>query len=136
MFDRNANTWNYTTTTNPSEPTSEYQGTAQTKSLFLFPTTPGLNQQACTSAPTAPAAAAQGPCWRRPHVEYNEIYLDGDPELHGHLLITDEAGQHYGYLPDGKFVTEFPGVKSERVFSGLDDDTPEPTYFVPTVSPS
>lgn len=131
LFDRNANTWNYTTTTNPSEPTSEYQGTAQTQSLFLFPTTPGLNQQACTFC-AGSASGSRGSMLAAAATQYNEIYLDGDPVVHAHLLITDEAGKQYGYLPNGKFVTDLPGVKSERTFSGLDDDTPEPTYFVPT----
>ncbi len=132
LFDRNANTWNYTTTTNPSEPTSEYQGTAESQSLFLFPTTPGLNQQACTFCADGASSGSQGAILAAAATQYNELYLDGDPEVHAHLLITDEAGKRYGYLPDGKFVTELASVKSERVFSGLDDDTPEPTYFVPT----
>jgi hypothetical protein len=132
LFDRNADTWNYTTTTNPSEPTSEYQGNAQTKSLFLFPTKPGLQQQACDFCAGATAGGSQGNRLASAAVEYNEIYLDGDPVVHGHLLITDEAGKRYGYTSDGKFVTEISAVKSERVFSGLADDTPEPTYFVPT----
>ena len=63
LFDRNADTWNYTTTTNPSEPTSEYQGNAQTKSLFLFPTTPGLQQQACEFCAGATAGGSQGRRW-------------------------------------------------------------------------
>jgi hypothetical protein len=132
LFDRNANTWNYTTTTNPSEPTSEYQGTADSKSLFLFPTTPGLNQQACTFCAGGASSGSQGSMLAAAATEYNELYLDGDPEVHAHLLITDESGKQYGYLPEGKFVTDLPNVKSERTFSGLDDDTPEPTYFVPT----
>lgn len=132
LFDRNANTWNYTTTTNPSEPTSEYQGTAESKSLFLFPTTPGLNQQACSFCADGASSGSQGALLAAAATEYNELYLDGDPEVHAHLLITDESGKRYGYLPDGKFVMELVNVKSERTFSGLDDDTPEPTYFVPT----
>jgi hypothetical protein len=132
LFDRNADTWNYTTTTNPSEPTSEYQGNAQTQSLFLFPTTPGLQQQACDFCAAATTGGSQGNRLAAAKLDYNEIYLDGDPVTHGHLLIIDENGKQYGYTPDGKFVAEIDGVKSERVFSSLDDDTPEPTYFVPT----
>jgi len=131
LFDRNANTWNYTTTTNPAEPTSDYRGTADSKSLFLFPTTPGLSQQACTFC-AGSTSGSQGSMLAAAATQYNELYLDGDPAVHAHLLLTDESGKQYGYLPDGKFVTDLPGVKSERTFSGLDDDTPEPTYFVPT----
>ena len=131
LFDRNADTWNYTTTTNPAEPTSDYQGTAASQSLFLFPTTPGLSQQACTFC-AGGSSGSRGSMLAAAATEYNELYLDGDPSIHAHLLLTDESGKQYGFLPDGKFVTDLPGVKSERTFSGLDDDTPEPTYFVPT----
>ncbi len=131
LFDRNADTWNYTTTTNPAEPTSDYQGTADSKSLYLFPTTPGLNQQACTFC-AGGSSGSRGSMLAAAATEYNELYLDGDPAIHAHLLIADESGKQYGFLPDGTFVTDLPGVKSERTFSGLDDDTPEPTYFVPT----
>ncbi len=131
LFDRNADTWNYTTTTNPAEPTSDYRGTADSKSLFLFPTTPGLSQQACTFCASS-TAGSRGSMLAAAATTYNELYLDGDPAVHAHLLLTDESGKQYGFLPDGKFVSDLPGVKSERTFSGLDDDTPEPTYFVPT----
>jgi hypothetical protein len=131
LFDRNANTWNYTTSTNPSEPTSEYQGNAQTKSLFLFPTTPGLKRQACSFCKGAAKSGTQGAILAAQEVEYNEIYLDGDPVVHAHLLITDEQGREYGYRTDGSFVTEIPGIDSDRLFTALDDDTPEPTYYVP-----
>lgn len=131
LFDRNANTWNYTTTTNPAEPTSDYQGTAESKSLFLFPTTPGLTTQACTFCADQ-TSGSRGSMRAAPATQYNELYLDGDPVVHAHLLISDESGKQYGYRPDGKFVTDLPGVKSERTFTALDDDTPEPTYFVPT----
>jgi hypothetical protein len=131
LFDRNTNTWNYTTTTNPSEPTSEYQGTAETKSLFLFPTTPGTAVQPCPFCAGGAASGSQGAILAAAAVQYNEIYLDGDPSVHGHILITDDQGRHYGYLPDGKFVTEIPEVKSERMFTDLSSDTPEPIYFVP-----
>ena len=132
LFDRRANTWNYTTTTNPSEPTSEYQGNAQTMSMFLFPTKPGLQKQACDFCAGETSGRSQGNRLAAAEITYNEIYLDGDPLVHAHLRITSEEGRQYGYTPDGAFVTEIPGVESERIFSALDDDTPEPTYFVPT----
>jgi hypothetical protein len=130
LFDRKANTWNYTTTTNPNEPTSEYQDTASTKSMFLFPTMPGLKQQNCTFCKDA-AASAHGKSLAAPAVEYNEVYLDGDPSIHAHILIIDQSGRRYGYLPSGDFVTENPDVQSEVVFGDLADDSPEPTYLLP-----
>jgi hypothetical protein len=130
LFDRKANTWNYTTTTNPNEPTSEYQGTASTKSMFLFPTTPGLKQQECTFCKDG-AASARGKGLAAAELNTNEIYLDGDPSIHAHLLITDRDGLQYGYLPGGEFVTTSPNVQSEIIFGDLADDSPEPTYVLP-----
>jgi hypothetical protein len=135
LFDRQANSWNYTTSTNPSEPTSEYQGNAQTKSLFLFPTTPGLKKQACTFCKGGGSSSTQGVMLAQAAVEYNEIYLDGDPTIHAHLLLTDETGKQVGYLPNGTFVQDIPGVEAERLFTDLSSDTPEPTYYVPTTMP-
>ena len=133
LVDRNANTWTYYASINPGVPAAEYKGDATTKSLSLYPTTPGLKVKQgmvpctyCLAHRTAGVAA--------PAIELNEIYLDGNPENHAHLLITDEQGHRYGYLSDGSFVTEIPGIKIERVMSGETNwlDTEEPIYHVPT----
>lgn len=131
MFDRNADKWSYTASINPSEPEGLYEGDAQTKSLFLFPTSPGLQPQPCTIC-AAGAARGGGGRLAAPAQAFNEIYLDGNPEHHAHLLITDEQGHNYGYLPDGKFVSEISGVRHESPF--LTDNykmNEEPDYFVP-----
>lgn len=47
---------------------------------------------------------------------YNEIWLEGSPDNHGHLLITDEQGRRTGYL-DGKALAEIPGVTAVKGFS-------------------
>lgn len=38
--DRNANTWKYTASTNPSETSSDYSGDASTQTMALYPTSP------------------------------------------------------------------------------------------------
>jgi hypothetical protein len=134
MFDTNANKWSYQASTNPNEPSSLYWGDADTKSLFLFPTTPGLQPQACTfcqaaassSRPAGLARMVAGP------QQYNEIYLDGATDVHAHLLITDSQGRRTGYVGN-KLVKEIPDVVVEESFSGdLFKDSPEPVYKVPT----
>ncbi|MBI4675174.1 MAG: hypothetical protein HY741_26330 [Chloroflexi bacterium] len=132
LFDRNANTWSYNASINPTVPPEIYEGDADTKSLLLFPTSPGLTvRQAylpcpvCRNGGRAAGNAA-------PTAEYNQIFLDGNPVHHAHLLITDENGKRYGYLPDGMFVTEIPGVQVQRTFlGGTGAMGPEPTYLVP-----
>jgi len=131
LFDRNANAWSYVASINPNEPASEYKGDAQTQSLFLFPTNPGSSKQACPFCQgSGTSRLANG--LAAPTDRFNQIFLDGDPSNHAHLLIKDEQGKRYGYLSDGKFVTEIPGVKHIIPFTGdLWKDSEEPEYYVP-----
>ena len=131
LFDRTANTWTYTASVNPNVVRSQYTGDAQSKSLFLFPTSPGLQKQTCSTCHARLSRPANGVA--APATTYNEIFLDGNPETHAHLLLSDDQGRRYGYLPDGRFVREIPGVKHSNVFTDdLWQNAPEPTYYVPT----
>ncbi len=59
QFDRNANTWSYNAAVNPNAKSELYEGDAGTKSLLLFPTSPGEGVQACpfcSDSGRAPAA--------------------------------------------------------------------------------
>lgn len=131
-FDRNTNSWTYSASVNPNVKSAQYVGDAETQSLFLFPTTPGLKVQTCpVCTPPDAKSATTAP------KTYNAIFLHGDPRNHGHLLITDDKGRRYGYLPDGKFVREIPGAKHAVVLAqgtetDLWNDSPEPIYYVPT----
>lgn len=130
IFDRNANTWTYNAATNPNEPSSEYKGNAESKSLQLMPTRPGVSVQPCpfcagSGGGGSAAGLAAGPT-------YNEIYLDSSPENHGHLIITDAQGRRTGYV-NNKLVNEIPGAKVDQSF--LNDDwkiNEEPSYRIPT----
>ncbi len=97
-FDTNANTWSYVAASNPSVPDSVYSGNAQTGTLYLEPTTPGLGVHFCPFC-----AATAGPR------TYNEIRLAGNPENHAHLLIRDPQGRALGY-ENGKLVTQIAGA--------------------------
>lgn len=125
IFDRNANSWTYNAAINPDEPESLYWGDANTESLFLFPTTPGLQTQPCDFCAEDGVAFAGGRL-AAPVERYNEIWLDGP----GHLLIEDEEGRRLGYV-DGKLVNEIPGARYEAVMSGLWAEDREPIYYLP-----
>lgn len=130
LFDRNANTWTYTASTNPNEPMSVYKGSAATQSLMLFPTRPGLAKQACSFCRgTEIAMGKLGSQSSR----FNEVFLEGSPTNHAHLLITDAQGKRYGKLTDGTFVREIESVRHQALLSDeLWKTHPEPRYFVPT----
>jgi hypothetical protein len=130
IFDTNGNSWSYVASINPNEPEAKYVGDAKTQSLYLFPTTPGVTPQPCTfceEQPTSRSHLARTQATK----QYNEIYLDGEGKVHGHLLITDDQGKRVGYV-SGKFVHENPDILVERGFSAdLWNDNPEPIYKVP-----
>ena len=132
LFDRSTNSWSYSASTNPGVKNAQYAGDAATRSLFLLPTTPGLNKQICPVC-----ASTQNTTAKSTLGSFNAIFLHSDPRNHGHLLMTDEKGRRYGYLPDGKFVNEIPGARHSIVFGqssepDLWNDAPEPIYYIPT----
>jgi hypothetical protein len=125
IFDRNANTWTYNAAINPNEAESQYAGDASTQSLFLFPTSPGIQTQSCPFC--APGASARAGGLAAPEPEFNEIWLDGA----ANLLIVDEQGNKLGHDGD-KLVNEIPGARYEAMMSGdLYSDDQEPVYYVP-----
>ena len=126
LFDRNANTWSYEASTNPSVASELYQGDASTQSLRLMPVSPALQQQPCpfclqsTALKGGKAVADTGP-------EYNEIWIEGDADL----VITDSDGHNLGRV-DGKLVNEIPGAYYD-IYANADwVDNVQPTYYIPT----
>ena len=120
-FDTNSDSWSYVAAANPSVPDSEYNGNAQTNTVSLIPTTPGLGVHFCPFC-----AEAAGP----PNAD-NELRLEGNPDNHAHLLIHDPLGRALGY-EGGKLVSEIPGARA--VFpTALSDsqEHQEPLYDVP-----
>jgi hypothetical protein len=112
--DRNANTWQYFASTNPSQATSLYEGDARTFNMRLKPTSPRLLQQAC------PFCAGSS-------YNLNELWLDGG----GHLVLTDGQGRRTGIV-GGQLLEEIPDVSysfADSAESWEDDD--DPVYYVP-----
>jgi hypothetical protein len=121
QFDTNANTWSYVAAANPSVPDSVYTGNAQTDTVYLTPTTPGLGVHFCPFC-----AEAVG----RPNA-YNEIQLQGNPYNHAHLLIRDPQGRALGY-EGSKLVTGIPGATATFPTAFSDSQQrQEPQYRVP-----
>jgi hypothetical protein len=108
-FDTKADTWRYQAATNPDEPDSLYEGDAKTKTLILFPTSPGQGTQPCpfcgkravdgSTTGTIGAAARTA-----------TIFLTGSATNHAHVLVTDQRGHRLGYV-HGKLVNEIPGAR-------------------------
>ncbi len=57
-FDIKANTWTYHAAVNPNVPDSVYEGDAQTKTISLFPTSPGLGTQPCPFCAKVPSTVS------------------------------------------------------------------------------
>jgi hypothetical protein len=120
-IDTRNNTWSYVAAVNPSVPGSLYRGNARTGTLALIPTTPGLGVHVCPFC-----ASTSGPA-----TKYNQIWLQGNPDNHGHLLISDAQGQRIGYA-HGTFVRQFPGATAAfpTTFTNL-NQRPMPVYRIP-----
>ena len=125
-FDTKANTWTYAAAVNPGVPDSVYEGDAQTKTISLFPTSPGLGTQPCPFCaiqPTNGSATAGN--------NTEEISLLGSTAEHATLVVTDDAGRRLGYV-NGSLVNEIPGAHVDQVISGGDwTDNIAPSFFVP-----
>jgi hypothetical protein len=122
-FDTRADSWSYVAAVNPSTPGSLYRGNARTNTLSLIPTTPGLGVHVCPFCATSVGPASM----------YNEMWLEGNPYNHGHLLIRDAQGHAIGY-DHGNFVTQFPGASALFPTGGGFTDLnqkPMPVYRIP-----
>jgi hypothetical protein len=131
-FDTKRDTWLYHGDRDRSSRVGLYSGSARQKRMFLLPTSPGTRRQPCPSCASVGAARrAVG----APHrVRYDQISLTGDPDNHGHLLLTDRQGRRTGFVR-GRIVNRIPGVHVVRHLTARNWRTaPEPTYRVPVGS--
>jgi hypothetical protein len=128
-FDTNKDTWSYDAAANPTDPTEHYEGDANTKTLVLFPTSPGRGTQPCPFCGTVPAKGSTAGTTGGARTA--EIYLTGSITNHSHVLITDQAGQRLGYV-NGRLVNEIPGAHYVLLTSDQDwKNQLEPILYVP-----
>lgn len=130
--DLNANTWQYSLSTNPDIPEALYQGDAETKTLGVTPVSLRLEKFPCPVCVDSPqqTTGLLPASFAETDVDYNEIWLEGE----GDLLIVDEQGRRVGYA-DGKLVNEIPGAYIAALAAGSVEpwkNTNEPIYFIPT----
>ncbi len=125
-FDTSADTWSYNAAVNPNQPDSLYEGDAQTQTLALAPTSPGLGTQPCPFCAKEPTTTGA-----KVGDNLEEITLLGSDTNHANLIVSDGAGHQLGYM-DGKLVNQIPGAQVDRVTSNQDwTNKIAPDFFVP-----
>ncbi len=125
-FDTKADTWTYDAASNPDQPESVYEGDAETKTISMSPTSPGLGTQPCPFCAKEPTTGSA-----KTGDNTEEISLLGSSTEHANLLITDEAGHQLGYI-NGTLVNQIPGARVDQVISNDDwTDNMAPDFFLP-----
>jgi hypothetical protein len=128
-FDTNTDTWSYQASANPSQASSLYQGDAHTQTLQLFPTSPGQGTQPCPFCGTVPSGGSTAGTTGASKTA--AIYLAGSVNNHAHVLVTDAAGRHLGYV-NGQIVNQIPGAHYVLLTSDQDwNNKLEPILYVP-----
>jgi hypothetical protein len=131
--DTRSDTWRYVGGPDPSDTDELYDGDARTKSLSLFPTSPGVSVQPCpfcSGSRRSKGGAAAGSSLGAAQ-QYDQVTLVGNPENHGHLILRDGKGRTTGYV-DGRIVNGIPGVRVQTTITSQNwNVAPEPTYLIP-----
>jgi hypothetical protein len=128
-FNATKDTWSYDAASNPSDPSELYQGDAKTKTISLFPTSPGRHTQPCPFcgkvSSTGSTAGTTGA------TRTAVISLAGSATNHSHVLVTDQKGRRLGRV-NGSLVNEIPGAHYVLLASGQDwKNKLEPVLYVP-----
>jgi hypothetical protein len=125
-FNTKADTWTYDAASNPNEPESVYEGDAKTKTISLYPTSPGLGRQPCPFCAKEPTSGTT-----RVGDNTEEISLEGGATEHASVVVTDDAAQRLGYI-NGNLLNQIPGARVDQVISAGDwTDNLAPNFFVP-----
>jgi hypothetical protein len=125
-FNTKADTWSYAASSIPTEPDAIYEGDAVTKTITLFPTSPGLGVQPCPFCGKVPSAGTTGTVGAT-----EQIYLAGGAINRAGLMITDTSGHRLGVV-NGSLVNEIPGSEINPVISSSTwTNKITPNYVVP-----
>jgi hypothetical protein len=124
-FDRRADAWAFVAQDDPDDAAQRYSGTAAQGNLALFPAARPKGTIPCPFCRGDDAAAREaGP-------PTTEIALEGDPENHSHVLITDARGRRTGWVR-GRLVNEIPRAEVVRRLIGANGtQDAEPVYAIP-----
>jgi hypothetical protein len=119
LVDPAANSWTYSASINPSQPESQYDGDATTKSLFFVPLKDAQLPQQCPFCGDANPAMAM--------TAARTVGTAGG----GDLVVEDDMGNRVGSMGRTTFNT-FPGaVVNQPLSAELYRDDSEPQYVVP-----
>jgi hypothetical protein len=110
-FDTKRDTWSYNAAPIPTQPDAVYIGDSVTKTITLFPTSPGLGTQKCPFCGQVPSTGDLGATGST-----EEIYLTGGLTNRANLMITDPAGHRLG-VSNGALVSQIPGAQFYPVIS-------------------
>jgi hypothetical protein len=113
-----ANTWSYQVAPTPAAKSGTWSGSGSSNEMELTPVSTVTRRQPCPFC----GGSVSG---------YDMVSLGGDPDVHGHLLITASGGRRLGYV-NGKPVDQIPG--SRIVFPQLNQiwkAAAEPIYELP-----
>jgi hypothetical protein len=128
-FDTNKDTWSYDAAANPDDPSELYQGDANTKTISLYPTSPGRGTQPCPFCGTITTSGST--VGNTGGARTAIIYLLGSAVNHSHVLVTDQKGRRLGNV-NGKLVNEIPGAHYVLLTSDQDwKNKLEPILYVP-----
>jgi hypothetical protein len=131
MVDTNEDTWSYTGGTNPEDLGQRYEGTGDSQTLELDPTTPTLEQQPCPFCGEGDVEGASKGSLLPKDKQYTEVRLGGNPRNHPHLVFTDDDGNQTGIV-DGKLVQELDDVEVVKTRAVQNwEGGPEPSYRLP-----
>jgi hypothetical protein len=126
--DTKADTWYYNGSTVATQPDAIYQGDSYTKTISLWPTSPGLGTQRCPfcgKVPTGQPSSATGA------TNMDEIYLLGGLTNRANLVVTDPSGHKLGNV-NGTMVDQIPGAQFVPVIaSDTWSNKITPLYLVP-----
>ena len=126
-IDRNADTWEYEASINPSVEADLYEGDATTDTLSIHPASPRIGLQEAAfeeGGEVAGFASVLGEGG-----DGVQVWLDGA----ANLLITAVDGRRVGFLEDGTFVNEIDGATATDLKFGVAvwDVDQEPVYLLP-----
>ena len=126
-IDRNADTWQYEASTNPSVEADLYEGDASTDTLSIHATSLRFGKQTAAFEEGEIAGFASVVGGGEGGVE---VWLEGE----ANLLITALDGRRVGWLEDGSFVNEIDGATATELKFGVAvwDTDQEPIYVLPS----
>lgn len=125
--DADNETWSYQSSINPEYEPEWYEGSEETMTLELTPTSARLELHEAPFAKTGEGQAFASLAGVRPGGAFNQLFLDGGCRM----LIMDEEERMLGEH-GGEFLNEIPGARYTRIKAGPGyAGGQEPVFWLP-----